>query len=80
MMAASFKDIFEAFEFVSFGSTHECEAFLCKHTGKIHFHFEAGDNEEELPDDIDNEEKYIAIPRKNELGLGKRLEGMENHW
>ena len=52
---------------------HEHEAILCKRTGKIYFHSESGDDEEELPDDIVNEEKYIAIPHKNDLGLGKRL-------
>ncbi len=39
----------------------------------IHWHTDFGDNEEVLPDDIDNSEKYIAIPHKNDLGLGKPL-------
>src|SRR5437868_15339794 len=33
---------------------------------------EFGDNDEELPDDI-NDEKYISIPDKRELDLGKPL-------
>ena len=28
---------------------------------------------DELPDDIDDEEKYVALPDKRELGLGKPL-------
>ena len=34
--------------------------------------FRVGDNDKELPDDIDDE-KYIAIPDKRELDLGKPL-------
>jgi hypothetical protein len=37
-MPASFNDILDAFEFVSAGSIYQHEAFLCRQTGKIHFH------------------------------------------
>jgi len=50
----------------------EHEAYLCLETGGIFWHTEIGDNEEELPEDIDDE-KYIAIPHKNDLNLGKQL-------
>src|SRR6516162_11956722 len=36
------------------------------------WHSEFGDNDEELPGDIDDE-KYISIPDKRELDLGKPL-------
>ena len=71
-MAANFQDILEAFEFVSFGSMYEHQAFLDKETGKVYYHSDFDDDEEELPEDIDDE-KYIEIPHKNELGLGKKL-------
>ena len=71
-MAREFKDIMDAFNFVSFGQIYEHQAFLDKETGKTYWHSEFGDNEEELPDDIDDE-RYIEIPHKNELGLGKNL-------
>jgi hypothetical protein len=67
-----FKEIEEAFDFVSFAQMYENQAFLDKESGKIYWHSEYGDNEEELPEDLDNE-KYIEIPHKNELGLGKDL-------
>jgi hypothetical protein len=51
---------------------HTNQAFLNKETGKIYWYSEYGDNEEELPEDIDDE-KYLEIPHKNELELGKRL-------
>jgi hypothetical protein len=47
-------------------------AYLCKKTGKTFYTSEAGDSDE-LPEDIDDPEKYIAIPHKNELDLGKTL-------
>jgi hypothetical protein len=71
-MAANFHDILEAFEFVNFGSMYEHQAFLDKETGKVYYHSEFGDDEEELPEDIDDE-KYIEIPCQNELNLGEKL-------
>ena len=37
------------------------------------WHSEFGDNFEELPDDVDDEAKYIALPSARDLDLGKRL-------
>lgn len=34
---------------------------------------DAAEFNNELPDDIDDEEKYVALPDKLELGLGKPL-------
>lgn len=70
---ARFETLLEAFEFVSFGQPGEHEAYLCTKTGEIHWHSEYGDNEEPLPDDIEDLKKYTPIPHKNDLGLGKPL-------
>ena len=74
-MPTAFSDIELSFEFVSSegGSTHE--AFLCRRTGKIYWRSDSSDdlNEEEMPDDVEDEEKHIAIPGKRELDLGKPL-------
>src|SRR5438034_11700677 len=72
MMPVSFSDLQLAFEFVSSGGIGENEAYLDRQSGKIYWHSGFGDNDEELPDDIDDE-KYIAIPDKKELDLGKPL-------
>ena len=71
-MAVSFSDLQLAFEFVSSGGMGENEAYLDRQSGKVYWHSEFGENDEELPDDIDNE-KYIAIPNRRELDLGKPL-------
>ena len=72
MTAVSFSDLQLAFEFVSSGGMGENEAYLDRQSGKIYWHSEVADNDEELPDDIDDE-KYISIPDKRELNLGKPL-------
>lgn len=71
-MTVAFKDIVDAFDFVSFGQMYTHQAFLNKETGKIYWYSEFGDNEEKLPEDIEDE-KYIEVPHKNELELGKQL-------
>jgi len=76
-MPVSFQEILDAFEFVSMGGgPGEHQALLCRQTGKIYWHSEYSDLDDlndELPDDIEDDEKYIAIPDKRELGLGKPL-------
>ena len=76
-MPVSIGDITEAFEFANTGVTMgEFLAFVCKQTGRIHYHNDfpdAAEFNDELPDDIDDEEKYVALPDKRELGLGQPL-------
>ena len=70
-----FADIQNAFDFVSFGDElMEHEAWLCTETGEIYWRSEFDDDEDEpLPEDIGDAEKYIAIPHKNDFNLGKNL-------
>jgi Uncharacterised protein family (UPF0158) len=74
-MIFAFREILDAYQFVSASSTDEHQAYLCKESGKIFLHTEVlGDEEENrLPEDIDEEGKYLQIPDKRELGLGKPL-------
>jgi hypothetical protein len=71
-MAISFDDIENAFFFVSMDQKFMHNAYLCKETGEIFYTSEIGDSDE-LPEDIDYPDKYISIPHKNELDLGKAL-------
>jgi hypothetical protein len=71
-MPASFQDILLSFEFVdSDAGVHE--AFLCRRTGKTFWRSDLDELDDEAPDDIEDEEKYVAIPGKRELDLGKPL-------
>jgi hypothetical protein len=51
----------------------ENEAYLSKETGAVYWHSEYSDDIEEVPNDIDDGEKYLLIPHRNDLGLGKPL-------
>lgn len=63
----------DGFEFASMGGYGEAEAYLCRATGHIYYHSEMCDDFEELPDDIDDGDKYVALPHKNDLDLGRAL-------
>jgi hypothetical protein len=43
-----------------------------KETGETYYVSTLGDSDE-LPDDLDENEKYINIPHKNDLDLGRNL-------
>lgn len=65
-------EIEDAFLFVSSASQFTHSALLSKVTGKIFYISEMGDSDE-LPEDIEDDEKYIEIPHKNDLDLGNML-------
>ncbi len=71
-MAISFDDIENAFFFVSMDQKYMHNAYLCKETGQIFYTSEMGDSDE-IPENIDDPDKYITIPHKNDLELGKAL-------
>jgi hypothetical protein len=71
-MSITFDSIENAFLYVSMDQQFMNNAYLCKETGKIFYTSEIGDSDE-LPDDIDDSDKYIEVPHKNVLELGKRL-------
>ena len=76
-MSPTIADIVEAFEFANTGGDiGQFFAFICKRTGKIYYQTDFPDAIEmndELPDDLDDEDKYVALPDKRELDLGKPL-------
>jgi hypothetical protein len=75
-MPTDFQELLQSFEFVSSGDVGINEAFICRQTGKIHWRSESLDLdglEEELPENIEDDENYIAIPDKRQLDLGKSL-------
>ena len=72
-MVVKFTDLHDAFLFVDVdGGMSGNEAFLCLETGKIYLHSEIADADE-LPDDIENDGKYLPIPNKRQLELDTRL-------
>ena len=71
-MTAKFFDIEQAFDYVSSQSYGMNAAFLSLDTGQIFYISSLGDSDE-LPDDFEESDRYIEIPHKNDLDLGRRL-------
>lgn len=67
-----YSDIEHAFLFVSMAPPEEHYAYINKETGETYYVSESGDSDE-LPDDWEENEKFIAIPHKNDLNLGRDL-------
>lgn len=77
-MPAKFEEIITAFEFANTnGDMGGFRAFVCRQTGKIYYQFEDDDlqdlEDDKLPDDIEDATKYLPLPDKRDLGLGKPL-------
>src|SRR2546423_7002393 len=69
----SLQDLLLAFEWIGSGEGAgvDCEAYVSRATGVIHWSGEGVD--EEPPEDIDDESKYVAVPGKHDLELGRSL-------
>ena len=72
-VSVDWNELQHAFEFASLGEPHEHEAVLCRKTGKFLWQTDVDEDIEAWPDDADDEEKYIAIPHRKKLDLGKPL-------
>ena len=70
-MHVDLSDIELALEFVSSDYSFDNQAYVNSETGEIYYSGDAV--EEELPEDIDVNDKYILIPTKRDLDLGKTL-------
>ncbi|WP_265923011.1 UPF0158 family protein [Cupriavidus nantongensis] len=74
MVAIKFDDLSMAFDFVSAGAPYENNAYVSIDTGKFYWTSNVNDVvEEEVPDDLEASDRYLAIPHQTELGLGKHL-------
>ena len=73
MVAIKYADLLDAFEFVSFGDPFESSAFICVDAGVIYCTSDTLELDEEVPEDLETSDRYIAIPHKNELNLGRDL-------
>jgi hypothetical protein len=74
-MAIKLQEILDAVDFVN-ANLEAHQAYLCMQSGKIYWHVDGSDLDEpmdELPEDIGDDEKYLAIPDKRELDLGTPL-------
>jgi hypothetical protein len=74
MVKVKYDDLSAAFDFVSFAAPFEHRAFVSLDTGAIYWISETSPlDEEDLPDDLEESDRYLAIPHKNDLDLGNNL-------
>ncbi len=68
-----YSKLLDAFHFVSFGEPFEHRAFINPNTETIFYLSEGFDTEDDVPDDFETSDQYIAIPHKHDLDLGRHL-------
>ncbi len=73
MVAVTYEEISSAFEFVGAGPPMEHSAYICPDTGKVYWISESASIDDEVPDDLDTSDRYIVVPHKTELDLGRDL-------
>jgi hypothetical protein len=73
MVAFKHDDLARAVDLVSYAGPMEHNAYVSLDTGKIWWTSDSSDAFEEIPDDLETSDRYLAIPHKNELDLGRRL-------
>ena len=66
-------DLEDALLFVGSGEMFGNAAWVCRETGEALWHSDETDDFGPLPEDIDDAARYVAVPDKHELGLGKPL-------
>ena len=73
MVAVKYEDLSMAFDFVNFGAPMEHTAYVSLDTGAIYWISEHDSVDEEVPEDLETSDRYVAIPHKNDLDLGADL-------
>lgn len=66
-------DLEDALLFVGAGSGFGTSAWVCRETGAVLWHSDETDDFGPLREDIDDVDRYVAVPDKHDLGLGKPL-------
>jgi len=69
-MAVSFQKLAHTFQFVNADGGSNT-AYVCRSTGEIYWDSDLA--EDPLPDDVEDEEKYLTVPSARDLDLGKPL-------
>lgn len=72
-IAITYDALESALQWSSSGAPYENKALLCRKTAEIFLKSRNGDFGEERPEDIDDGARYVAMPHKNDLDLGRSL-------
>jgi hypothetical protein len=72
-VAVECAELVDAFEFANFGGAEDFAAYIHLDTGVVYCITGQPDLDTEVPDDIAESDRYLALPDKKMLGLGSRL-------
>ena len=73
MGTVDFNKLLEAFEFANFGGSSGSYAYVDLETGQTYWVADEMEQLEELPDDIETSDRYLLLPDKRDLELGRNL-------
>lgn len=73
MTAVKWTELIDAFEWASFGGAFDNAAFVHLDTGAVFCTSESQELDEEVPDDLETSDRYLPVPAKADLDLGRRL-------
>ena len=73
MTSVDLDELVEAVEFVSSGALTEHRAYVAIDTGAIYWVSDSGDLDDDAPEDLEESDRYIAVPNKSDLGLGRSV-------
>jgi hypothetical protein len=73
MVAVKLDDLSLAFEFVGAGTPCENNAYISLDTGEIFWTSEMNRMDEDVPEDLETSDRYLSVPHKTDLDLGKHL-------
>lgn len=74
MVSVNFSALLDAFEFVSADALLDNSAYLCLNTGAFFYQSNLDQSDtQDLPPDLDDPDRYLAIPHKDDLDLGRDL-------
>jgi hypothetical protein len=73
MVSVLLSELLDSFHFANSGAPYESRAFINLDTGSLHWISNTIELEEEPPEDLDASDRYLALPHKNDLDLGREL-------
>jgi hypothetical protein len=73
VVSVKFDDLSLAFEFVGSAAPSENNAYISLDTGQVYCTSELNPLDEGVPDDLETSDRYLLVPHKTDLDLGKGL-------
>lgn len=73
MISVDLDALVEAVEFVRSGVLTEHQAYVSVKTGAIYWVSDSEDLDADAPEDLEESDRYVAVPSKSDLGLGRSV-------